>query len=318
MFGMLIEYPLLFSARAVLRFRIVLCSALCSAFAAMPPAKRSARAASVASEPGVAGAAASMPVPKPPQNARTNSAASMPLTKPAPPKSKHAKSAASAPLPQPPKSTPAKAAASKPVPKHPKSTHAKSAASKPVPQPEPGKRIRRARSEASVPVPQVPASVPVPQVPQPVSSSTVEEIAPAQERVASKPVNMTKTADKTPFKTFQFHASSKGFSDLVSVQMAKMRERPPQRCPIQWDTFVFTDDGFRCQWNQPRVVRAVYMFMLRVVRGLPGASDHGSWWVTGVSDPAAAPAVAATPPGFGPRCAPCLCLRICLPGFGPG
>ena len=98
------------------------------------------------------------------------------------------------------------------------------------------------------------------------------------------------------YDTFQFHASSKALADLVSVTMAKTRENPGQRCPIRWGTLVFAEDGFRCQWNQRRVVKTVYMFLKRLIGGLPGADVPGAWWVRGVADvPALAASGAAAP-----------------------
>ena len=51
---------------------------------------------------------------------------------------------------------------------------------------------------------------------------------------------------------FQFRTSSRALRDQVSTAVAKMKANPPQRCPLVWDTLVYTDHGLRCQWKNPR------------------------------------------------------------------
>ena len=82
---------------------------------------------------------------------------------------------------------------------------------------------------------------------------------------ASSPVNpdamgATHVRDKREYVRFNFRTRPSELKERVQLAMTKMRENPSQRCPVAMDSVANTDDGFVCQWKQPRRLNVVWMF----------------------------------------------------------
>ena len=83
---------------------------------------------------------------------------------------------------------------------------------------------------------------------------------------ASAPVNPDASvstqisADKNLYAAFNFRTRSSDLREQAWLSMAKMRDQPTQRCPLLLSATVHTDDGFECQWKEPRSLRVAWMF----------------------------------------------------------
>ena len=83
--------------------------------------------------------------------------------------------------------------------------------------------------------------------------------------------------DEARHVVFQFRTGCRILREQVLTAFAKMKANPPQRCPVVWDSVVYTGDGLRCQWKIPSKLMTVWSLFHRVIMHLPGASAGGAW-----------------------------------------
>ena len=100
--------------------------------------------------------------------------------------------------------------------------------------------------------------------------------------------------DETLHRAFQFRTGSSALREQLHLAFAKMKANPPQRSPLHLDSVVYTDDGLRCRWKEPRKVHTAWSFFHRVIKQLPGASLQGEAWGLAGADPVP-PVASATP-----------------------
>ena len=68
--------------------------------------------------------------------------------------------------------------------------------------------------------------------------------------------------DEALHVVFQFRTGCRILREQVLTAFAKMKANPPQRCPVVWESVVYTGDGLCCQWKEPRKLMAVWSFFI--------------------------------------------------------